>query len=253
MTIQQILLGVSGQAPPAPWSPLSLSPGLWLDVSNLSSLTINGSNQISQWSDLSGNTRHVTQGQLALMPTLNGGAVVFSGGQSLGNTAYDVTGLDDLTILLVSNPSTSVSPTQQSIVRFQSAPNPYLAYPWATGKLISHADSGTGGPSAGLISGSTNVSVARRKRNDAAGLSTRNNGTAVGSTTSSNTTIAAGPLSVGSWNGVAEYYTGSIREIIIVHSALILEDQEKAEGYLAWKWGAQANLPLVHPYRNAPP
>ena len=28
---------------------------------------------------------------------------------------------------------------------------------------------------------------------------------------------------------------------------------EKAEGYLAWKWGLQSNLPISHPYKNAAP
>jgi hypothetical protein len=29
--------------------------------------------------------------------------------------------------------------------------------------------------------------------------------------------------------------------------------QEKIEGYLAWKWGQQGNLPANHPYKNEPP
>ena len=28
---------------------------------------------------------------------------------------------------------------------------------------------------------------------------------------------------------------------------------EKSEGYLAWKWGLEGNLPLSHPYKNSPP
>ena len=32
-----------------------------------------------------------------------------------------------------------------------------------------------------------------------------------------------------------------------------LTDLEKAEGYLAWKWGLEGNLPLSHPYKNSPP
>jgi hypothetical protein len=30
-------------------------------------------------------------------------------------------------------------------------------------------------------------------------------------------------------------------------------DREKLEGYLAWKWGLEANLPNGHPYENAAP
>lgn len=29
--------------------------------------------------------------------------------------------------------------------------------------------------------------------------------------------------------------------------------QERVEGYLAWKWGLVANLPAGHPYKNSPP
>ena len=28
---------------------------------------------------------------------------------------------------------------------------------------------------------------------------------------------------------------------------------EKAEGYLAWKWGLEGNLPSDHPYKNSAP
>lgn len=30
-------------------------------------------------------------------------------------------------------------------------------------------------------------------------------------------------------------------------------DQQIIEGYLAWKWGLQGNLPIGHPYKNFPP
>ena len=32
-----------------------------------------------------------------------------------------------------------------------------------------------------------------------------------------------------------------------------LTELEKAEGYLAWKWGLVGNLPSNHPYKNSPP
>ena len=32
-----------------------------------------------------------------------------------------------------------------------------------------------------------------------------------------------------------------------------LTDLEKAEGYLAWKWGLEGLLPVSHPYKNSPP
>lgn len=48
-------------------------------------------------------------------------------------------------------------------------------------------------------------------------------------------------------------YNGSMREILFYNKALSLGDQQRVEGYLAWKWGLQANLPNSNPYKNAPP
>ena len=53
------------------WSnfrPLSLSPSLWFDASDTSSIT-SSSGLVSQWNDLSGNDRHLTQGTAANQPT----------------------------------------------------------------------------------------------------------------------------------------------------------------------------------------
>ena len=46
---------------------------------------------------------------------------------------------------------------------------------------------------------------------------------------------------------------GDVYEIIAYNYALGLKDQQLIQGYLAWKWGLQANLPVSHPYRSAPP
>ena len=57
--------------PAGSWSnfqPLSLSPSLWFDASNASSIT-SSSGLVSQWNDLSGNGRHLTQGTSANQPT----------------------------------------------------------------------------------------------------------------------------------------------------------------------------------------
>jgi hypothetical protein len=48
-------------------------------------------------------------------------------------------------------------------------------------------------------------------------------------------------------------FTGSIGEIIIYNSNLTPFDRQKTEGYLAWKWGIQTNLPTVHPFHTAAP
>lgn len=50
------------------WSPLDLSPAVWLDASNTGSIT-QSAGAVSQLNDLSGNGRHATQSSAGLRPT----------------------------------------------------------------------------------------------------------------------------------------------------------------------------------------
>lgn len=47
--------------------------------------------------------------------------------------------------------------------------------------------------------------------------------------------------------------TGYIAEVCIFNSVLSATNYQLTEGYLAWKWGLQTNLPSDHPYKNAAP
>lgn len=44
-----------------------------------------------------------------------------------------------------------------------------------------------------------------------------------------------------------------IAEVLIVRGVMTLAARQKMEGYLAWKWGLEANLPAGHPYKAARP
>lgn len=72
-----MLAAASSLAPPSvggppPWSPLDLTPALWIDPSDVSTVTISGGgvNEVAQIDDKSGNGRHLVQGTLASMPKL---------------------------------------------------------------------------------------------------------------------------------------------------------------------------------------
>ncbi len=45
---------------------------------------------------------------------------------------------------------------------------------------------------------------------------------------------------------------GEIAEFLIYSKALTVPERQQIEGYLAWKWGLQANLITGHPYKNSP-
>jgi len=47
--------------------------------------------------------------------------------------------------------------------------------------------------------------------------------------------------------------TGYFCEAMYFQRALSNIERQQVEGYLAWKWGIQAQLPASHPFRNAPP
>lgn len=63
------------------------------------------------------------------------------------------------------------------------------------------------------------------------------------------------PIYIGDDNGGTAPLGGSSISEILIYNATVLsaDDQAKMEGYLAWKWGIQANLPAAHPYKSAPP
>ena len=45
---------------------------------------------------------------------------------------------------------------------------------------------------------------------------------------------------------------GAFAEVLIVED-VTTATRQKLEGYLAWKWGLEANLPIGHPYKSAAP
>src|SRR5258706_12126795 len=64
-------LPVSGGAA---WTPASVTTAFWYDASNAGSITQSGGT-VSQWNDLSGNARHLTQATTALQPTYTASAL----------------------------------------------------------------------------------------------------------------------------------------------------------------------------------
>lgn len=51
----------------------------------------------------------------------------------------------------------------------------------------------------------------------------------------------------------AQYWNGYLGEFLIYSNVLGTFQRQQTEGYLAWKWGIQSQLPASHPFKNAPP
>ena len=61
-------------------------------------------------------------------------------------------------------------------------------------------------------------------------------------------------LDIGSIGGGSpSRLVGSFAEIVFLTGTTNTADRQKMEGYLAWKWGKQGQLPSDHPYKSAAP
>lgn len=76
------------------------------------------------------------------------------------------------------------------------------------------------------------------------------NGTVAVSTNTAAMSVNATYTAIGSsFNGGQPW--GDINEVIFI-SNMTTNQRQQVEGYLAWKWGLQTNLPVVHPFKNNP-
>ena len=71
--------------------------------------------------------------------------------------------------------------------------------------------------------------------------------------TGTSLTFTMGGITVGNRYTLNESWPGHICELIIHNTALTTSQRQQVEGYLAWKWGLQSNLPANHPFKLFPP
>ena len=248
------------------WRPdeLGADLALWLDAADASTITLNGSN-VSQWDDKSGNGKHVSQGEATLQPQydsfqLNSLSTISFVDDILGTssplsevaTDWSYTGVMNFT---ESNPSTadaflssntSASGTFQMDIRSVGGNN-----------ALSFSGKDDGGenntPTAlyqnpyNTITGILYCSV------DSTGVKTSFNGVQVDSSTATFRTGMTVPVRLGVNRAGANFLNANHAEHVFTTSVLPTADRQKLEGYLAWKWGLTANLPVDHPYKTTPP
>jgi hypothetical protein len=275
---------------PTLWTPAQIATVLWFDASDSASITI--ATGVSQWNDKSGNDYHLVQATTSEQPAvlseeLNGLDVVSFDGSSdyLWNhdsalrdawrnvgygwtiAIYKKTGDDAAGAnrnLLVGTGGAGATrmapfigrnndasyynaPTVQServdgsgnFLRFpSSAGSSYDAYVlaawdirWADDEAYLFADGAAAGSDSGKV-GAGNTS------------NTTSNGALV---------LGAYPTSVGANPNAANHADMDLCEVVAGNTELTTTNRQLLEGYLAWKWGLEANLPGGHPYKDAPP
>lgn len=239
------------------WTPAALGSALalWLDADDASTITLNGST-VSQWNDKSGNNSHAVQAVATSQPAytpagLNGRNVLtFDGTSDFFELSSGILLNDNFThVHSVLVRATTGRHTVD--VGRTTTPIGYGNW-WYTDNVLYSNLRGNNF----MVHGSstaTGTFINGLVRNNSGTQAYRNGtafGAAAGAAVTGNLTLNAIGRAQGSSVGV---HNGPMAEVIVGRSNLSADDRQKLEGYLAWKWGLQDNLPSGHPYKNAPP
>jgi hypothetical protein len=222
-----------------PLTPPVMGMGLWYDASDATSITI--ATGVSQWSDKSGNGRHLTQATGGNQPALNA-----NGLNGLPYVSFD--GTNDYmtaTWASVTNPITVCAVARLRANTAFAAPmgilgngglgtslDPLdLSASGNTYRMLASAvlSGGAGGATNNVWYYFTSVLNGASSLARASNVSTISTGD-TGSSTASNLTIGADP-------GFSVFFPIDAAEILYYPSALSAADYGAVEGYLKAKWG----------------
>lgn len=256
------------------WNPSMISTALWLDAADSSTVTT-VSSAVSQWNDKSGNARNCVQSSSGLRPAYESAAI--NGRNAIGfsiSTASNqfLNGISTLPLplsarstFLVFQETTSVAnagvfslvPASGSDTASTDGlghglfnPQAYYVLGSSGSNYSVFSDSTTRPTALGIYSEVANNSLGTAYVNGTAQATTDSSFTAFTSTSGQGYLVAARYQS-SAISGA--YLRGRIAEIIHVGSVVSTDTRQKIEGYLAHKWGLEANLPVGHPYKTTGP
>ncbi len=234
---------------------------LWLDAADSTSLTLSGST-VTAWRDKSG---------LSNDATINNSVTFNASDKSVrtdGTNGYFTSPLDTrkttstyYNVFLVYKWLSSSSNTNQSLWgndvgggwnRFQ-----LLSFPSSTG-IAYGLSRGATSPNTTNISALNTSNTLLYSANYAYNITNGSYAYVNGSQSINFTEVAASPetstqLIFFGQLGSDQYFASiAFHEIIVARLEISNQTRQAIEGYLAWKWGLQNNLPSTHPYSLSP-
>ena len=246
------------------WTPSNLTPLVWYDADDASTITSNGT-MVTTWRDKSGGNWHMQQTLNGNKPTtglakINGlNAISFDGSNDVMKTTANPFGsmITNASIYTVLNVRThtdgtafSLSGTPTSAQRWQSQ------IPASDG--IIYFDCG------GSVTGVTRVSYSPGWSTNVSKLMSYfgspsqglqeiwAGGSRIAKDTTGHSAVTAGGMALGS-DGLTSYDNIWYGEVVVVKRILSTEDQQLLEGFLSHKWGLTGDLPAEHPYKTFNP
>jgi len=239
---------------------------LWLDAADLSSLTVTGTT-VTRWNDKSGNGYYASSNTGTVTSTTN----LINGNNSIFFPAFSALSIKNsggtisfsvgsaITIFVVAQGVGNI--TTQNSGYFFFSNGSFLGY--GTGNIAPANLSVTFYHISSYFMASVQNSVEVDYTVTTSTYNTPNifaYNPQIGTATFNGTVYSAATqtLPSGSYDQYiggprADSYAYQLGEIIIYNTPLATPQRQQVEGYLAWKWGLQANLINTHPYYNGPP
>jgi len=257
---------ITSPAGPAPvlWTPANnANTFVWYDAADTGTITT-VSGDVSQWDDKSGNGYNATQATAADRPdyavaTLNGVDLV-----SFGRTS--AVGLDIPTTVFTNRNLSLYVVSRTTTVRGNWQVNALFSR--GGNNVVNLLSDGTAGnmrwstyENTWRLANTTllvNTPYILEVIGDNAALSADFflNGVADGTVSSGGfgtTSVFNDGVGYLGNDQYGSYFIGDLAEVVLVNAKDSATDRQKMEGYLAWKWGMEADLPIGHPYKSAAP
>ena len=275
---------ITPSGPPVPWTPAFITTEWWNDVSDSSTVTLSGTTIVSV-ADKSGNGYDLIQTEdTAVRPSLVTGA---SGINNLDTMRMDAecmyvdwsgTAADhkSINMFFVCQPDDTTPTSNNAIIRRGfSASSLGGTLRFTSGGLggfwrIGTSNQGLTTKATGILSPSVNEFLIDYDSGaNTTDLIAYQDANAFSTTTGISSYLAGtgddvrpvigGAYTADNWGAASppifsDTFTGLYGEIVcVVDTNITTDTQQKIEGYLAWKWGTEGNLPTGHPYKNAAP
>lgn len=242
---------------------------LWLDADDTDTITLDGSNNVEQWNDKSGNDRHAVQSDSGDRPGFSNNTVQFDGTNRLVGPALGISGSAAVSIFIVVKRNSMSQIANSAVFGFGSSAGTGgklkrysideigLGTRFNNGnKICTDPTNSTdkfiffGSNAAGANYGNHLIYCNGVEQNLVSEVSPTN----VPNITNDEYSVGEGRYTDGSFNGKWAF-DGDVCECIVFSVDLDANDsdRQKVEGYLAHKWGLAASLSETHPYKdNAP-